>query len=132
MTETTAYTGPFSASRTRLELCWRHISGRMVLSAVAAALALVVACGGDGEAKTMEVVVGPKRVECFGVGRMECLVVNGELFYDRIDGFEHEEGHSYRLRIETYDRWPDREEPPQDAGRFGYRLIDVISKTAQR
>ena len=69
----------------------------------------------------------PEREECFGVGRMGCLVEDGEFYYDRMDGFEHEEGHSYRLRIERYDRWPDREEPPQDSVRCGYRLFDVLT-----
>ena len=69
-------------------------------------------------------VGGSDREECFGVGRMACLVEDGELLYDRMDGFEHEEGHSYRLRIERYDLWPDREEPSLDSGRCGYRLLD--------
>ena len=25
--------------------------------------------------------------------------------------------------VERYDAWPDQEEPPQDASRYGYRLI---------
>ncbi len=78
----------------------------------------------------MEVTVGPRLLDCVGVGPMKCMEVDGGLFYDGISGFEHEEGFSYRLKIERYEAYPGRE-PPQDASRYGYRLIEVISKTAQ-
>ena len=77
----------------------------------------------------MEVTVGPKLLDCVGVGPRKCLEVNGQLFYEGIDGFKHEDGYTYRLKIERYDAFPDEEEPPQDASRYGYRLIEVISKT---
>lgn len=76
-----------------------------------------------------EVVVGPERVECTGSAPQLCLVVDGELLYDEIEGFEHEAGYIYRLRIEEYDRWPGQTEIPQDAGRYGYRLLELLEKT---
>lgn len=75
-----------------------------------------------------EVTVGPQRVDCVGAFPQLCLVVDDELFYDEIDGFEHEAGYEYRLRIEQYDRWPGQSEIPQDAGRYGYRLLEVLEK----
>ena len=85
----------------------------------------------DKDAVTiMEVTVGPRLLDCVGVGPMKCLEVNGGLFYDGINGFEYEEGYSYRLKIERYEAYPGRE-PPQDASRYGYRLIEVLGKTAQ-
>ena len=75
-----------------------------------------------------EVTVGPQRVDCVGSAPQLCLVVDDELFYDEIDGFEHEAGYEYRLRIEQYDRWPGQSEIPQDAGRYGYRLLEVLEK----
>ena len=75
-----------------------------------------------------EVTVGPQRVDCVGSAPQLCLVVDNELFYDEIDGFEHEAGYEYRLRIEQYDRWPGQSEIPQDAGRYGYRLLEVLEK----
>ena len=61
---------------------------------------------------------------------MKCMIVDGNFFYDRIEGFDYEEGYVYELRIEKYDAWPGQKEPPQDASRYGgYRLIEVISKT---
>ena len=38
---------------------------------------------------------------------------------------------THRLKIEQYDAFPGQKEPPQDASRYGYRLIEVISKTSR-
>lgn len=78
--------------------------------------------------RVQEVTVGPQRMECVGSAPQMCLVVDDGLFYDEIDGFEHEAGYEYRLRIEQYDRWPGQSEIPQDAGRYGYRLLEVLEK----
>lgn len=75
----------------------------------------------------MEVSVGPELEDCVGSAPMRCLVVNGDLFYDDIEGFEHEAGYRYRLRMERYDRWQGQE-PPADASKYGYRLIEVVEK----
>lgn len=81
------------------------------------------------EGTVREVTVGPEREECTGSAPQLCLVVDGELFYDEIDGFQHEAGYQYRLRIEQYDRWPGQAEIPQDAGRYAYRLLELLEKT---
>ncbi len=75
----------------------------------------------------MEVSVGPELEDCDGSAPMRCMVVDGDLFYDDIEGFEHEAGYRYRLRMERYDRWPGQE-TPADASKYGYRLIDVVEK----
>ncbi len=85
---------------------------------------------GDG-VTMMEVTVGPELLDCVGVGPRKCMEVDGRLFYEGIDGFKYEEGHTYRLKIERYDAFPGEKEPPQDASRYGYRLIEVISKTSR-
>ena len=84
----------------------------------------------DVDAKVMEVTVGPALLDCVGLGPRKCLEVDGHFFYEGIDGFKHDEGYTYRLKIERYDAFPGQKEPPQDASRYGYRLIEVISKTA--
>ena len=81
------------------------------------------------ERVVLEVTVGPELVECVGVAPMQCLVVDGEYFYDSIEGFKYEEGYVYRIRMERYDAWPGLEEPPQDASAYGYRLVEVVSQT---
>lgn len=107
-----------------------------MLVAALAGVFIASACSlfpGDGPLKgeptqILVVSVGPMRVECSGPFPRMCLVVDGEYFYDEIDGFTHEPGYQYRLRIERYDAWPGQEEPPQDASRYGYRLLEVLEK----
>lgn len=109
------------------------------LIALAAAIAAGLACTAPPpepptptptpDATVLEVTVGPAREECTGSAPQLCLVVNGELFYDEIQGFQHEAGYRYRLRIEQYDRWPGQAEIPQDAGRYAYRLLELLEKT---
>ena len=83
--------------------------------------------GGVVGGEVLEFSVGPERVACVGAAPMECLVVDGELFYEEIEGFEFESGYRYRVEVERYERWPGRE-PPQDAGRYGYRLVRVLER----
>ena len=71
--------------------------------------------------------MGPERVDCVGSAPMMCMVVDGDLFYDDIEGFEHEAGYRYRIRMERYDRWQGQV-PPADASKYGYRLIEVVEK----
>ena len=119
-----------------------------IVIAVALGVMLVGACGGPAVAPTdtpapiatampaspgddgnvREVTVGPELEACDGPFPQQCLVVDGELFYDAIEGFEREAGYRYRLRIEQYDRFPGQTEIPQDTGRYGYRLVAVLGK----
>ena len=78
--------------------------------------------------ETRVVTVGPTLAKCYGVGQRSCMVVDGGLFYNAIEGFEYEAGYNYRLRIGKYDPW-DGGEPPQDAGRYAYRLLEQLEKT---
>ena len=78
--------------------------------------------------ETRVVAVGPTLAKCYGVGLRTCMVVDGLLFYDGIEGFEYEAGYNYRLRIGKYDPWGGRE-PPQDAGQYAYRLLEQLEKT---
>jgi hypothetical protein len=83
---------------------------------------------GPGYLEIREVTVGPTLAKCYGVGLQSCMVVDGEFFYGRIGGFEYEAGYDYRLRIGKYDPWGGQE-PPQDAGRYAYRLLEQLEKT---
>ncbi|MBB1140513.1 DUF4377 domain-containing protein [Myroides sp. WP-1] len=75
--------------------------------------------------------IGPKKVDCTGVGPMKCLQVketeDGEwtLFYTSIEGFEYEEGYNYKLEV----RREDVPNPPADAPSIRYILVKEISKT---
>ena len=88
----------------------------------------LAACGlfGPRYVEVREVAVGPTLAKCHGVGVRSCMVVDGDLFYDGIEGFEYEAGYDHRLRIGKYDRWGG--EPPQDAGRYAYRLLERLDR----
>lgn len=99
-----------------------------IASAPTAVPSRIEACADETAVDCMiEVSVGPELEDCVGSAPMMCLVVDGDLFYDDIEGFEHEAGYRYRLRMERYDRWPGQA-PPADASKYGYRLIEVVEK----
>ena len=99
-----------------------------IAPAPTAALSQIETCADETAVDcVMEVIVGPELEDCVGSAPMRCLVVDGDLFYDDIEGFEHEAGYRYRLRMEHYDRWPGQA-PPADASKYGYRLIEVVEK----
>jgi heat shock protein HslJ len=83
------------------------------------------AVSGESAQSEVEVfTVASEKVECVGVGPMECLVVNGEYFYDEIQGFEYEPGYQYTLQVER----TERENVPADASAYEYSLIEVMAK----
>ncbi len=71
--------------------------------------------------------IAPQRRPCVGAGPMECLVVNGKLFYDNVVGFDYEPGYDYTVRV----RRSRRENPPADASAYTYTLVELVDKTAQ-
>lgn len=99
-----------------------------IASAPTAAPSDIETCADETDVDcVMDVSVGPELEDCVGSAPMRCMVVDGELFYDTIDGFEHEAGYRYRIRMERYDRWQGQA-PPADASKYGYRLIEVVEK----
>jgi len=76
----------------------------------------------NGEVLTFS--IARQKVDCVGVGPMECLVVNDEYFYDGIAGFDFEPGNEYVITVQR----TERENVPADAGIYEYSLIEVISK----
>lgn len=99
-----------------------------IAPAPTAATSQIEACADETAVDCMlEVSVGPELEDCVGSAPMRCMVVDDYLFYDAIEGFEHEAGYRYRLRMERYDRWQGQA-PPADASKYGYRLIEVVEK----
>ena len=89
-------------------------------------------CEGESDLEcAVEVVIEAELEDCVGVAPMRCMVVDGGLFYDEIEGFEHEAGYRYRVRMERYDPWGE-EPPPADASAWGYRLVEVLDKVRVR
>ncbi len=79
--------------------------------------------------------VNSTKVDCMGVGPMNCLQVQRsevideeawELFYDRIEGFEFEPGYRYKLLIKT-DTLP-KAQVPADASSIRYTLLEELEK----
>ena len=63
-------------------------------------------CAGESDLGcVVEVVIEAELEDCVGVAPMRCMVVDGGLFYEAIEGFEHEAGFRYRVRMERYDPW---------------------------
>ena len=92
----------------------------------------VAACGpfvSGPQEKT--VYVGPYLVPCVGVGPQECMLIREDpagdwtMFYDRIQGFDYEEGFDYRLRVVE----EAVENPPADASSIRWTLVEVEEKT---
>lgn len=93
---------------------------------------VLAACGplgGGLEEKTL--YVAPYLVDCVGVAPQQCMLVKEKpgdewsMYYDRIEGFDYEEGYEYELRI-AEERVED---PPADASAIRWTLVEVVSKT---
>lgn len=94
----------------------------------------VASCGSlsQGQEKVTEktLFVGPEREACMGVVPQECYLIKEnledewELLYEEIEGFEYEEGWTYKLRVEeqTVD------DPPADGSALRLILLEVVSK----
>jgi hypothetical protein len=89
----------------------------------------IVAPAPTGIEKTL--FVAPERKPCTGVGPMQCLQVRAapelpwQYFYSEIEGFTHEAGYAYELRV--LEQKVD--DPPADGSSLRWRLVKVISRT---
>lgn len=74
--------------------------------------------------------IAPHKKSCFGAFPMQCLVVNGDYFYDHIEGFEFEDGYRYILKVSKiqYCNPEILNDCPQDIGIYKYSLLEVIKK----
>ena len=98
----------------------------------ALAFALTVsACSLTGpDEDTLTLYVAAYTAECVGVGPTECLLVREEpdapwgLFYDGIEGFTHEPGWEYVLRVARRGV----ADPPEDGSSVAYRLIHIVER----
>lgn len=71
--------------------------------------------------------IAPEKQDCVGVTLMKCLVVNGELFYDSIEGFEFKEGTEYEIVVAR----TERENVPADASKYTYQRVEVLKSNKQ-
>jgi len=100
----------------------------IVLLVAATVLAACAPFGGGAAGKT--VYVGAHQVPCVGVAPQMCMLVREDpkddwtLFYDQIEGFEHEPGFEYELRLQE----EKVENPPADASSIRWTLLEIVSK----
>ena len=100
----------------------------------------LVACGGltapsagDTPPASVEktLFVASERVPCTGVAPMQCLQVREaadrpwQYFYSEIEGFTHEPGYAYELRV----REEKIADPPADGSSLRWNLLKMVSKT---
>jgi len=83
-----------------------------------------------GEVRQLLFRIWPNREECQGgAGEpRQCLMVNGALFYDTIDGYRHEAGKGRLIRVERTQICNPAipNDCRQDAGIFRYRLLETL------
>jgi hypothetical protein len=101
---------------------------------LAFASALAVACTSSTAANEQEEIlileVAAEKVPCVGEMEDMCIQVRiqGEdewqIFYDPIEGFEHEEGTQYTLEVGRRRV----KNPPADGSAYVYRLIRIIAQ----
>jgi len=69
-------------------------------------------------------LIEPYKKDCVGIVPMKCMVVNNELFYDTIEGFEFEEGTAYEITVARRKL----ENVPADASSYAYRLVEILTQ----
>jgi hypothetical protein len=97
------------------------------------ALLCLGGCAGPTAAREDVLVleVAPARVPCVGSLPKSCLQVRErsdspwQLFYGEIDGFTHEAGYEYTVRV-AVRVVPN---PPADGSGVAYRLLSILTKT---
>lgn len=84
------------------------------------------------ETRKMVFTIGPKTVPCEGFHPVEqqCLIVNGEYFYDSIAGFKHRRGITATVEVERRQICDPStlNSCPQDASIYRYRLLKMLTQ----
>ena len=84
----------------------------------------------DTKQKELDIIVASETRIGHGVGPMTCLLVKyastekWQYMYSQIEGFDYGPGYEYRLTVIR----SERENIPQDASRYVYKLVKVLSK----
>lgn len=84
----------------------------------------------DTKQKKLDIIVASETRVGHGVGPMTCLLVKyaptekWQYMYSQIEGFDYESGYEYELTVIR----SERENLPQDASKYVYKLVKVLSK----
>ncbi len=89
-----------------------------------------ISTGKKGDRKKILFEIGPSKVDCVGVAPMQCLIVNGGMFYDSIAGYDYKPGQSVIIEVER-EQYCDPEilnDCPQDVGIYRYRYLRTMTR----
>lgn len=101
-------------------------SATTALSATPRASASAEAAASEGRT----LFVDAKIFDCVGEAPQKCMRIREaadgewELFYGQIEGFTHEEGYTYELRVGV----DEIARPPADGSSLRYRLLEIVKK----
>lgn len=101
---------------------------KLILPITLMFLCIAIGCGRGEHIETL--IIGPYKTTCVGAFEQECYLKYNEeserweFFYDGIDGFDFEPGFIWTLKVKVVDIGTEI----QDAGRYDYYLVEVISK----
>jgi len=126
---TTVGTQP-SAGSTGRQIIWKTADGDLLQFAEREGVGQRGAKIDAASGKEMIVYIDSQRVECSGVGRMQCYRwresadAPWQLWYGPIEGLDFEPGVSYKLRVREY-QVPN---PPADASSIRWQLMEVVER----
>ena len=127
---TTVGTQP-SAGSTGRQIVWKTADGDLLQFVEREGVGRRGAKIDAASGKEKIVYIDSQRVECSGVGKMQCYRwrespdAPWQLWYGAIKGLDFEPGVSYKLRVREY-QVPN---PPADASSIRWQLIDVEERT---
>jgi len=93
---------------------------------------VIISCKSDMKTETAFFWINSSKIDCAGVGPMQCLQIKRsetgawENFYDRIEGFDFEPGFIYHIEL-TIDELNENTSPA-DKSKLKYTLVKTISK----
>jgi len=82
--------------------------------------------------ETKILYIDSKLADCVGVGPQKCMLVrensdsDWQMFYDKIEGFDYQEGVQYQLEVMI----TDVENPPADSSSLKYTLIEILESSS--
>jgi heat shock protein HslJ len=94
------------------------------------AILILVACSSASSGEEKTIFVGPATVSCEGEGPQRCLLIaedlnqDFQLWYDDIEGFEHEQGFLYELIVEEQTV----EDPPAGASSINLVFKEEVNR----
>ena len=84
--------------------------------------------GFETSSETKIMYIDSKLADCVGVGPQKCMLIrensdsDWQMFYDKIEGFDYQEGTQYKLEVII----TDVENPPADSSSLKYELKKVL------